>query len=108
MKKIILGLCIVTTGLILIIVQSSYKENETANGVEKIFSEDYHTFDYAQNKFTVHAMGVSPEEKVMTVKIEKQQYKEKAEEYFRNLLDSNAMENFELEVFVEDLSSYEK
>lgn len=65
-------------------------------------------FDDAQDKFTVHAMGIGPVEKVMTVKVEKPQYKEQAEEYFRDLLDSLAMESYDLEVFVEDLSFHEK
>ena len=49
-------------------------------------------------------MGVGPEEKVMTVRIEKTQYKEQAEEYFRDILDSHDMESYELEVFADDLT----
>lgn len=103
MKKVIIGLCIVvTTGFILFIVQDEFRGNETVNGIDEIFSGQI--FDDAQEKLTVHAMGLGPEEKVMTVRIEKTQYKEQAEEYFRDILDSHDMESYELEVFVDDLT----
>lgn len=61
-------------------------------------------FDDAQEKFTVHALGLSPEEKVFTVRIEKTQFKEQAEEYFRDILDSPDMKSYEFEVFADDLT----
>ena len=57
-----------------------------------------------QEKFTVHSMGLSPEEKVFTVRIKKTRYKEQTEEYFRDILDSCDMESYELEVVVNDLT----
>ena len=102
MKKLILGLAIVVTGIILFIVKDDFKENVTVSGIDKMFSGQI--FDDAQEKFTVHSMGVAQEEKVMTVRIEKIQHKEQTEEYFRDLLDSQALENYEIEVFVDDLT----
>ncbi len=103
MKKVIIGLCIVvTTGLLLFIVQDEFIGNENANSIDEMFSGQI--FDDAQEKFTVHAMGLSPEEKVFTVRIEKTQYKEQAEEYFRDILDSRDMKSYELEVFADDLT----
>ena len=103
MKKVIIGLCIVvTTGLILFIVQDKFIGNENANSIDEIFSGQI--FDDAQEKFTVHAMGLGPEEKVFTVRIEKTQYKEQAEKYFRDILDSHDMKSYELEVFADDLT----
>lgn len=102
MKKIILGLCIVvTTGLILFTVQDEFKRNENANSMDEMFSGQI--FDDTKEKFTVHAIGLSPEEKVFTVRIEKIQYKEQTEEYFRDILDSRDMKNYELEVFADNL-----
>lgn len=108
MKKIIFGLSIIIAGLVLFIIQDSLEKDSNVNGIDEIFSEDNQTFDYVSNKFTVHGMGLSPEEKVMTVRIGKIQYKEQAEKYFRDLLDSYSMKSYELEVFVDDLSFYEK
>ncbi|QEY19998.1 hypothetical protein D0S48_04415 [Psychrobacillus sp. AK 1817] len=103
LKKVIIGLCIViTTGLILFIVQDEFIGNENANSIDEMFSGQI--FDDAQEKFTVHAMGLSPEEKVFTVRIERTQYKEQAEEYFRDILDSRDMKSYELEVFADDLT----
>lgn len=102
LKKVIIGLCIVVSGFILFIVQNEFEENETANGLDKMFSGQI--FEDAQEEFTVQAMGLSPEEKVITVRIEKTQYKEQAEEYFRDILDSHDMKSYELEVFADDLT----
>lgn len=103
MKKVIIGLCIVvTTGLILFIVQYEFIGNENANSIDEMFSGQI--FDDAKEKFTVHAIGLSPEEKIFTVRIEKTQYKEQAEEYFRDILDSRDMKSYELEVFADDLT----
>jgi hypothetical protein len=102
LKKVILGLCLVVTGFFLFIVQGYYKESETTNGIDKMFSGQI--YDDAQEKFTVHGMGFGPEEKVVTVRIKNKQYKEQAEEYFRDILDSNAMKSYELEVFADDLT----
>jgi hypothetical protein len=49
-------------------------------------------------------VGFGPEEKVVTVRIEKTQYKEEAEEFYRDILDSHDMESYELEVFADDLT----
>jgi len=102
MKKVIIGLCIVVTGFILFIAQDEFEGNDTANGIDKMFSGQI--FDVAQEKFTVHAMGLSPEEKVLTVRIGKTQYKEQTRKYFRDILDSHGMESYELEVFPDDLT----
>ncbi|UDK98241.1 hypothetical protein EYB33_19065 [Lysinibacillus sphaericus] len=103
MKKLIIVLCIVVTiGFIFFIGQDEFREKETANSIDEIFSGQI--FDDAKEKLTVHAMGLSPEEKVLTVRIEKTQYKDQAEEYFRDSLDSRDMESYELEVFVDDLT----
>ncbi len=104
MKNLIIGLCLViTTGFLLFIVQGDeFREKEAVNNINELFSGQI--FDDAQEKFTVHAMGLSPEEKVLTVRIEKTQYKELTEEYFRDILDSRDMENYELEVFVDDIT----
>ncbi|MFJ7183784.1 hypothetical protein [Lysinibacillus xylanilyticus] len=101
MKKVIIGLCIVVTGFILFIVQDEFEGNDTANGIEKMFSGQI--FDVAKEKFTVHSMGLSPEENVLTVRIGKTQYKEQTEEYFRDILDYLDMESYELEVVHVDL-----
>lgn len=87
MKKIIIGLCIVVTGCILFIAQNEFKGNDTVNSIEEMFSGE--NFDVAQERFTAHSMGLS--EKVLTVRIEKTQYKEQAKEYFRDNLDSLGM-----------------
>ncbi|WP_374967150.1 hypothetical protein [Lysinibacillus sp. RS5] len=105
MKKVIIGLCIVVTGFILFIAQDEFEGNDTVNGIEKMFSGQI--FDVAQEKFTVHSMGFSPEENVLTVRIGKTQYKEykeQTEEYFRDILDSLDMESYELEVVPVDLT----
>ncbi|MFZ0446659.1 MAG: hypothetical protein WAM95_18910 [Bacillus sp. (in: firmicutes)] len=102
MKKVIVGLCILLSGFIFFIAQDDFKENETTNGIDKMFSGQI--FDDAQEKYTVHSMGFGPEEKVVTVRIENKQYKEQAEEYFRDILDSYAVESYELEVFADDLA----
>ena len=103
MKKVIIGLCIfVTTGLILFIIQDEIIGKGNANSIDEMFSGQI--FDDAQEKFTVHAMGLSPEEKVFTVRIERTQYKEQAEEYFRDILDSRDMKSYGLEVFANDLT----
>lgn len=73
MKKVVIGLCIVVTGFILFIVQDEFRGNETTNSIDKLFSG--HIFNDAQEKYTVHAMGISREEKVITVRIKKPQYK---------------------------------
>ncbi len=101
LKKVIIGLCIVVTGFILFIAQDEFEGNDTANGIEKMFSGQI--FDVAQEKFTVHSMGLSPEENVLTVRIGKTQYKEQTEEYFRDILDSLDMESYKLEVVNVDL-----
>lgn len=102
LKKVIVGLCILLSGFIFFIAQDDFKENETTNGIDKMFSGQI--FDDAQEKYTVHSMGFGPEEKVVTVRIENKQYKEQAEEYFRDILDSYAVESYELEVFADDLA----
>lgn len=61
-------------------------------------------FDSAQEKFTVYGVGFGPEEKVVTVKIKKTQYKDAAEKFYRDILDSHDMESYELEVFADDLT----
>jgi len=94
LKKIIIGLCIVITGFILFIAQNEFKGNDTVNSIEEMFSSE--NFDVAQARFTAHSMGLS--EKVLTVRIEKTQYKEQAKEYFRDNLDSLGMESYEIEV----------
>ena len=65
-------------------------------------------FDEAEKRYTVHAMGLSPEENIMTVRLEKPQYNEQAKAYFRDILDSHGKKNYELEIIVDDLSFYKK
>lgn len=101
LKKFIIGLCIVVTGFILFIAQDEFKGKDTANSIEEMFSGKI--FEVAQEKFTVHSMGLSPEEKVLTVRIGKTHYKEQTEEYFRDILDSLGMESYEIEVVHVDL-----
>ena len=102
MKKVILALCIVVSGFILFFVQEEFGGNDTAEGIDKLFSDEI--FDHAKKEFTVHGMGLSPEEKVFTVRIAEAQYKEQAKEYFRDILNSHYMESYGLEVFVDDLT----
>lgn len=101
MKRLIIGLCTVVTGFILFTVLDEFRENQTSYTIDKMFSDQ--VFDEAQDKYTVHGMGLSPEEKILTVRIEKTQYKEQAEKYFRDTLDNYGMKSYELEVFADDL-----
>lgn len=94
-----LGLCIVVSGFIIFFVQEKFGGNKTADGIDKLFSGQI--YDYAKEEFTVHGMGLSPEEKVFTVRIAEAQYKEQAKEYFRDILNSHYMESYGLEVFVD-------
>lgn len=104
MKKIIFGLFVIVTGIALFFVQASLQNDKAVAGVDTIFSNDSQVFNEAQDKFNVHSMGLSQEEKVMTVRVDGDRYKEQAESYFRELLDSNSMRNYELEIFADDLS----
>ena len=102
MKKIIIGLFIVVSGFTLFIVPKEFEHNEIENSMDKFFSGQI--FDYANENYTVHGMGISPEEKVLTVRISKAQYKKQTERYFRDMLNSHNMESYELEVFADNLT----
>lgn len=75
MKKVIIGLCIVVTGFILFIAQDEFEGNDTANGIEKMFSGQI--FDVAQEKFTVHSMGLSQKKMSLQLELEKHNTKNK-------------------------------
>ncbi|QUW22609.1 hypothetical protein JSQ81_03215 [Sporosarcina sp. Marseille-Q4063] len=109
MKKIIFGLSIILAGIVLFFVQDPLEMSKTGNGIDKtLFSSENQVFNDAQDKFTVYGMGLSQEEKKMTVRIKEAQYKELVESYFKDLLDSHSMKNYELEVFADELSFHEK
>lgn len=108
MKKKVFGLSMILAGIVLFFVQDPFEMSKTGNGIEKMFASDNQVFNNAQDKFTVYGMGLSQEKKTMTVRIKETQYKEQAESYFKDLLDSNSMKNYELEVFADDLTFYEK
>jgi len=99
---VLFGLWLLITGYVLYLLQAPFHEVREANGIELIVDNNSRVFDYAKERFALHSMGIGSEEKMMTVRIEKPQYKEEAEKYFRNLLDSNGMTRYEIEVYVDD------
>lgn len=102
MKKVF-GLCFILAAIIVMFIQSDMKWNVKEKGIEEVLSDAL--FEDAATKFGLHAMGVSLEEQILTVRIDNVQHKEDTYDYFKEQLDSNGIASYKVEVFVDQIDS---
>ncbi|MBD8027317.1 hypothetical protein H9636_11690 [Ureibacillus sp. Re31] len=100
MKKVF-GLCFILAAILVMFIQSEMKWNVKEKGIEEVLSDSL--FEDAATKFGLHAMGVSMEEQILTVRIDNVQHKEDTYDYFKEQLDSNGIADYRVEVFVDQI-----
>lgn len=101
MKKFILS-CLVVSAFFTVVV---FSLNESGNVMTKgasVLFDDPAIYEYANKNFSVSAMGVNEDEKVISVQITDSRYKEEVEEYFGKHIKKTDLSNYAIEVQIEN------
>ncbi|WP_332651427.1 hypothetical protein [Lysinibacillus sp. 54212] len=99
--KIIGYSCLIVSAFILVMIFSINHSANSSKGASVLF-DDPTIFEYANKNYSVSAMGVSKDEKVLSIQISDSRQKENVRKYFEKHIQKAGMSNYAIEVQIED------
>lgn len=93
--------CLIVSAFILVMIFSINHSANSSKGSSLLF-DDPTIFEYASKNYTVSSMGVSQDEKVLSIQISDIRYKEKVLNYFEKHIQRAGMSNYAIDVLIEE------